>query len=162
LLTFSKCRPQSADNAPCERCVKEGVFCEYRPVDTSSASNNHASNYSNQDNPPVNLYHINSAPPPSQEFVDQQQSYLATPGGYALNPFNQAPFQPNLLFPTSPYQPHPSYPVPYSYPNTFPPEYSVDQSNYQSSSQFGGHPPDPYMTYPPAHGHGSRPYDDHR
>ena len=161
MLTLSQCRPlEPADSAPCERCIKEGVFCEYRPVDTSSASNNHPSNYINQDTPPITLYDP-SAPPPNPDFtLPVSHSYGATEGGYVLNnqTFNPAvPFQPNLPYPTPPYQSQaPSYPVPHYPYNAFSSEYSAEP-NYQSSPQFG-HPPNQYMTYPPAHGHGTRPY----
>ena len=40
-------RFHSVDSAPCERCVKIGAFCEYRPVDPSSVSINHASTRTN-------------------------------------------------------------------------------------------------------------------
>ena len=43
LLTLSQCL-KSADSAHCERCVKEGVICEYRPVDPNSTSNSYTSN----------------------------------------------------------------------------------------------------------------------
>jgi hypothetical protein len=156
LLTLSQCRPvESVDSSPCERCIKEGGFCQYRPVDPSSTSNNHAYDYPNQDDPVI-LYPVHSPPPPNQEFaVPVNPPYVPTPGGYPyeiFNPPGQAPYS------TPPYQPHlsSSYPVPpYPYPNTVPFQYLADQSNYQPSSQFGSHQPHPYMPYPPAHGQGT-------
>jgi len=51
-IQLSQCRRfNSFDNSPCERCVKDGALCEYRPH-PSSASNNHFSNYLNY---PINL-----------------------------------------------------------------------------------------------------------
>lgn len=170
MLTLSQCRPsESAEDAPCERCIKEGTLCQYRPVESSSASNNHAHNYPEQDNP-VNLYPVHPVPPPNQQTAPPVNQYWTVPppvsGGYPPNPIfsptPQAPFQPNTLYPTSPYHQHvhsSSYPAPpqYSYPTS---GYSTGQSNYQPS-QFasGGHPPpNQYIAYAPAPG----PYHDQR
>ena len=159
MLTLSQCRPVgSVDGAPCERCVKEEGPCEYRPVDSSSTSNNHSSNYPYQDDP-VNLYYPHSAPSSNQESVNHL-SYVPTQGGYAPNqtftgnPAMHVPFQPNH-HPTPPFQPQQpsSYPVTnYSY-NSFPSVYPAEQANYQSTSQVGSHPQ--YMSYQPTQGQGN-------
>ena len=86
LLTSPQCRPvESVDSAPCERCVKEGVYCEYRPVDPSLASNNLTSDYGNN---LIILHHVNSAP------ISVNSRYSSAPsrgGSYVPDPtFNLA------------------------------------------------------------------------
>ena len=163
LLTLSQCRPpESADNAPCERCVKEGCFCEYRPVDSSSSPNNHVPNYPDQDNP-VNLYPVHPVPVPNQQSPPLNQPYWPvlppTSGGYVpnqtYNPVTQAPLQATHLYPTYQHIHPSSYPVP-QYPYTSTSGYPAGQSNYQSSSQLGGHPSSQYMPYAPAPGYDQR------
>ena len=138
LFTLSQCRRHdSVDSSPCEQCVKDGVLCEYRLVDPSSASNSHASNY--QDNS-VSLHPVHSAPPPNQESAlpVKHPSRVPTQRGPhpTFNPAMQAPFQTNPHYPTPSYKQHPfSYPVPqYLYTNTFYQPLSKYGMNFYSSN----------------------------
>lgn len=163
MLILSQCRPVgSIDSAPCERCVKEGTACEYRPVDSGSAPNNPSSNYFIQDNNDIKLhYPTHSAPPLNEDYAPPVgYPYVPTQGGYDLNQtYPSAPFQTNPPYPTPPYQQQPPspYPVTPYYP-TFPPGYPGDRVNYQPTppNQYGGS--SQYMSYPPAQGQESGPY----
>ena len=153
MLTLSQCRPVgSVDSAPCERCVKDGVCCEYRPVDPSSVLNNQSPYY--QDNNPIILTPVNSAPPSTQEpypyIINQAGVYVPDPTHYPAA----------TLHPNPHYNAPPSYPgqYPSPYTNPSPSGYSSDQTNYQFSS-FVGQPQYTSMQYPPAHSHGNGSFD---
>jgi hypothetical protein len=71
LLTPSQCRLPESGDGPCERCVKEGNSCENRPVDSSSASNNHAHNYPDEDHSTSPFSHMLSVLPRSSALRHQ-------------------------------------------------------------------------------------------
>ena len=155
MLTLSQCRPVgSVDSAPCERCVKDGAYCEYRPVDTSLGPNNQTFNY-DDDNSPIILQPVNSAPFPTQESNSQ---YVPIQGGY-VSDTTQTPFHTHPHYTTPPYQhsSSSSYPSPVQYTNSFPLGYPADQSNFQLPSQFVGQSQYASMQY--AHGHGNVSFD---
>ena len=155
MLTLSQCRPlEPVESAPCERCVKEGAICEYRPVEGSASNNNH------QDNPVI-LYPA-FAPQPIQESTPAFNSptYAPPQEGYVPNQIFNPAIQTlmNVHYPpTTPFPQHHAPSYPYQYPNTFPPGYPADQPNYPPSTQFSGGQHQ-YMAYPPGHGQGNGPW----